>query len=203
MRNRFVLPIDDPDIVKALLAHCKTYCLAHNKEMLEREAYKTEMAKKYVSYDVDRKVNISIAHNDTDILLTCLEEFVVALGLNLSPTKANHELIISTVCKLAANEDSSHCVDLGPIHMLHKAATIVQGGRNSDHKDAGPGQSFEVLVPMFNQLTGHNLSIGDGVTFMMLLKLVRDQIDPKEDNKLDLAGYSSIKNDIDNAEKKD
>jgi hypothetical protein len=97
---------------------------------------------------------------------------------------------------VAPDLDESHCVEGEQPHMLHQAAEIVKGGRNSDHKDAGPGQSFELIVPIFNMLTGHNLSVGDGAKFMMILKMVRQETNPKTDNMMDLAGYASILNDI-------
>lgn len=79
--------------------------------------------------------------------------------------------------------------------MLSEALEIVQNGRNVDLQ-SGPGQSFEQIIPLFNQLTGHNLKISDGPIFMMVLKLVRQMNKPKRDNLVDLCGYASILNDI-------
>lgn len=83
-------------------------------------------------------------------------------------------------------------------HILDEAKRIVSGGRNSDFEAEGSGQSFERVIPLFNILTGHELSIGDGAKFMMLLKLVRQECNPKRDNIVDLVGYASILNDIEN-----
>ncbi|WP_052209182.1 DUF6378 domain-containing protein [Acinetobacter sp. A47] len=69
-------------------------------------------------------------------------------------------------------------------HMKDRAVTY----------DSPEGErSMERTVAAFNELKGTNLSVQDGWTFMMLLKMVRaDQGEFKADNFEDLVAYAAL-----------
>jgi hypothetical protein len=72
------------------------------------------------------------------------------------------------------------------------AADIVRGARNTDYGD--PCESFGRIVEMFRLLTGKQLSVVDGMKFMLCVKLVRDSYRHRDDNMVDVAGYADMVN---------
>ena len=59
-------------------------------------------------------------------------------------------------------------------------------------RDTGQERSMARTVATFNAMTGHDLSEVDGWTFMIVLKLCREQSGHDPDNWVDAAGYVGL-----------
>lgn len=60
-----------------------------------------------------------------------------------------------------------------------------------DRQDAygHPGIEFGKVADAFNAMTGHRITARQAITFMVVLKLVRENFQSKRDNRVDAAGY--------------
>ena len=58
--------------------------------------------------------------------------------------------------------------------------------------DKGQERSMEATVTAFNAVTGLELTEAQGWQFMMMLKMVRENRQHKDDNILDLACYGAL-----------
>ncbi len=83
---------------------------------------------------------------------------------------------------------------------ITSAAELTLAQRASDYDKPEGERSMEKVIPLFNTLTGHSLTVTDGWQLMVLLKLVRGRTGPgKADSFIDgaayfaLAGESSLK----------
>lgn len=74
--------------------------------------------------------------------------------------------------------------------ILEEAQSLVYGARHASY--GHPKDDYERTVGAFNALTGHSLSVADGITFMLCVKLSRMQHSPENrDHYVDLAGYAA------------
>lgn len=71
--------------------------------------------------------------------------------------------------------------------ILAEAMKLTSGDRNKAYGE--PLDDYGKTVAAFNALTGHNLTVEQGVLFMVLVKLSREQHRPHRDNRVDAAGY--------------
>ena len=78
------------------------------------------------------------------------------------------------------------------VETLRKAIETL--GVRADDYDSSKGEnSMLKIVPLFNELTGHKLTVSEGWKFMILLKLVRSmQSENKLDNYVDGAAYFAL-----------
>jgi hypothetical protein len=75
-------------------------------------------------------------------------------------------------------------------NILRTAAdTIEARGRL---RDSGKERSMARTVATFNALTGHALTETQGWTFMLLLKLAREQSGHDPDNWIDATAYAAL-----------
>lgn len=74
--------------------------------------------------------------------------------------------------------------------ILLKADDIVNGARQADYSD--PVKNFSDISELATFLTGKELSAEDCCLVMMSVKLCRERFKHKEDNLIDLAGYTEI-----------
>lgn len=77
---------------------------------------------------------------------------------------------------------------------LHRAATIMEE-RGKQYDKPGGERSMGKTVAAFNAITGQDMTIEHGWTFMMLLKQVRffsNTSAPHRDSVEDLVAYSSL-----------
>lgn len=75
-------------------------------------------------------------------------------------------------------------------YLKEAQATLVQRGteRGTEETERAMGR----IVRVFNEVTGRNLTEEEGHIFMLSLKLVRSRRGYKEDDYVDLIGYSSL-----------
>lgn len=59
-------------------------------------------------------------------------------------------------------------------------------------RDQGQERSMQRIVDVFGSLTGHKLTEVEGWTFMVVLKLCREQTGPDLDNWVDGAAYMAL-----------
>lgn len=59
-------------------------------------------------------------------------------------------------------------------------------------RDSGEERSMKRIVDVFKALTGHQLTEVEGWTFMVVLKLCREQTGPDLDNWIDGAAYMAL-----------
>lgn len=78
--------------------------------------------------------------------------------------------------------------DEPPETIAQEAHRLVHGPRRNSY--GHPADDYARTVGAFNALTGRDLTIGDGILFMQLVKLSRQRHTPKRDNLVDLAGYA-------------
>jgi hypothetical protein len=71
--------------------------------------------------------------------------------------------------------------------VLAEAEGLINGDRAKSY--GHPYFDYKRTVGAFNALTGHQLSVRDGITFMICVKLSREQNLPKRDNLVDACGY--------------
>ncbi len=86
--------------------------------------------------------------------------------------------------------------------ILEEAMGIVyKGGKeNSDRKYGTPQESFKRISGIASILCGKELSPTDIAKIQIAQKLVRESYAHKRDNLVDLCGYASILNDLEEAE---
>ena len=86
------------------------------------------------------------------------------------------------------------------INVLQEADRIING--NAKDRDFGHERSMPRIVKLYKELTGKEFTEHDGYMFMICLKLIRMQKNPKiADNYIDLAGYAQLASEA-NAEVK-
>ena len=78
--------------------------------------------------------------------------------------------------------------------ILLKAENIVNGERQADYSD--PVQNFTDIAQMATFLTKKELTAEDCCNVLIAVKLARERFKHKEDNLIDLAGYTEILNRI-------
>ncbi len=92
-------------------------------------------------------------------------------------------------------------------HLLQETSKVLQN-RNRCHT---PERLMPLIITAFNDLTGRNLSIGEGFLFMMVLKMARmtsgkgssvtDRYN--RDDFIDLCGYAALMAEHLEAERED
>lgn len=80
------------------------------------------------------------------------------------------------------------------VQILNEAVSIMaERGKSYDKSGGEAERSMPKIVAMFNALTGHELTPGQGWKFMYCLKLARsEQGEYREDNYLDGAAYMAL-----------
>lgn len=79
---------------------------------------------------------------------------------------------------------------MNPAQILRTAVNVIEA--RGSLRDSGQERSMARTVAAFNALTGHTLSEVDGWTFMVVLKLAREQSGHDADNWVDAAGYIAL-----------
>lgn len=79
-----------------------------------------------------------------------------------------------------------------PDEFLKEAIDTVRQRGTDNGYDAGQERSAAKIAAVFNTLTGHTLTEADAWTFLIVLKLVRNQRKYKHDNIVDGAGYLAL-----------
>jgi hypothetical protein len=72
--------------------------------------------------------------------------------------------------------------------ILDEAKGLCYGDRNAAY--GHPLDDYARTVGAFNALTGHELTVEQGVLFMLCVKMSRESFRHKRDNAVDLAGYA-------------
>lgn len=75
-----------------------------------------------------------------------------------------------------------------------EANKILAGDRDVDY--GNPVESFEKISSIASVLTGKHLTKQDCVKVLLAVKLTRESYKHKEDNLIDIIGYSQILNNI-------
>jgi hypothetical protein len=78
--------------------------------------------------------------------------------------------------------------------ILIQAEKLVNGARQEDYDD--PIKNWELTAKIASLLTGINLSSTDCLKIMQAVKLAREAYKHKEDNNVDLCGYTEILNRV-------
>jgi len=86
-------------------------------------------------------------------------------------------------------------------NILEQASEIVDGG-DREKSYGTPYSNMKHIADIFNSITGHNLSASDVAILNLAQKLSREQYTHKEDNLIDLAGYSYVYNECKKNEEK-
>jgi hypothetical protein len=71
--------------------------------------------------------------------------------------------------------------------ILQEADRLTNGDRNKAY--GHPFDDYSKTVGAFNALTGRNLTVEEGIIFMVCVKLSRETHAPKRDNRVDACGY--------------
>lgn len=71
-----------------------------------------------------------------------------------------------------------------------EADRLVSVDRAADY--GHPEQDFSRTVGAFNSLTGHKLTVSQGILFMVCVKLSRECNKSKRDNRVDAVGYIKL-----------
>ena len=74
-----------------------------------------------------------------------------------------------------------------------EAADIISSG-GSTGTYGEPVEEYSKVAALFKILTGIELSVSQALTFMQCVKLAREATKHKEDNLVDLCGYTDMKN---------
>lgn len=72
------------------------------------------------------------------------------------------------------------------------ATTMEQRGKENGYDNAKEERSAKQIAAVFNALTGRDLTEQEAWTFLICLKLVRQQRKHQEDNIVDLVAYSAL-----------
>lgn len=72
------------------------------------------------------------------------------------------------------------------------ATTMEQRGKENGYDGAKEERSAKQIAAVFNALTGRDLTEQEAWTFMICLKLVRQQRKHQEDNIVDLVAYAAL-----------
>ena len=83
--------------------------------------------------------------------------------------------------------------------ILLEAERVLNGDRQADYND--PVKNFEDIATLATFLTGSPLTAEQCCYVLIAVKLVRERFKHKEDNLVDLAGYTEILNRIKTKEK--
>ena len=79
-------------------------------------------------------------------------------------------------------------------NILIQASSIVDGG-DREQMYGKPVDNMQHIAEIFNSITGYKLKASDVALFNLAQKLSREQYKHKEDNLIDLAGYSYVYNE--------
>jgi len=71
--------------------------------------------------------------------------------------------------------------------VLAEAENLINGDRQKAYSH--PWDDYKKTVGAFNALTGHQLSVRDGIIFMVCVKLSRECYQHKRDSVVDACGY--------------
>jgi hypothetical protein len=71
--------------------------------------------------------------------------------------------------------------------VLAEAEMLINGDRQTQYNH--PTLDYRKTVGAFNALTGHNLTVKEGMLFMVCVKLSREAYKHKRDNLVDACGY--------------
>ncbi len=75
-------------------------------------------------------------------------------------------------------------------NILEEALRLVHGDRNADY--GHPYDDYSKTTTLFNSLTGRDLTVSEGVLFMLCVKMSRLGHALKRDSLVDLAGYAEV-----------
>lgn len=85
-------------------------------------------------------------------------------------------------------ESKEHnAIESSGLSVLAEAEKLINGDRLEAYNH--PYYDYQKTVRAFNALTGHKLSITDGIMFMVCVKLSREMYKHKRDNLVDAIGY--------------
>lgn len=73
------------------------------------------------------------------------------------------------------------------MNILDEASKLTTSDRNETYGD--PRTDFNRTASIFNAITGHKLTCQDAITFMVCVKLSREQHVHGRDNLVDAVGY--------------
>lgn len=76
--------------------------------------------------------------------------------------------------------------------VLEEVQDTLKERGNQNGYDADKERSAAKIAKVFNALTGRDLTEQEAWTFMICLKLVRNQNKPRRDNIVDLIGYAAL-----------
>lgn len=85
--------------------------------------------------------------------------------------------------------------------ILREAERLITGDRNQTYGE--PMENFSIIAEYWNTFLSHKLKDGEKITpgdtagMQVLVKLAREKGGPKEDNKLDIAGYAACWAEVD------
>ena len=102
-------------------------------------------------------------------------------------TPAHVAYIASLKDRIAELE--SHLSGQSSNSILSEAEQLTTRDRNDSY--GHPGVQFGKVAAAFNAMTGHRITGKQAITFMMILKMVRENFNPKRDNRVDLCGYAN------------
>ena len=77
------------------------------------------------------------------------------------------------------------------MNILEKANNLVDGG-DREQMYGKAEDNMQHVADIFNTITGHNLSASDVAMLNIAQKLSRESYHSKEDNIIDIAGYSYV-----------
>lgn len=89
----------------------------------------------------------------------------------------------------------SSCIDIALKHgeidikesILKEADRLINGDRQTQYSH--PTDDYKKTVGAFNAITGHKLTVKEGMLFMVCVKLSREAFKHKRDNLVDACGY--------------
>lgn len=92
-----------------------------------------------------------------------------------------------------------HPNDKPPLDKNHRCEgeSILEEAQRLTHGDRAeaygpPEEQYKRVTAAFNAITGHSVSPAQGAIFMCLVKMDRDEVKEKRDNRTDLAGYAWV-----------